>query len=69
MIYGVPQNGKCSKTNRVKKLKLEAETGADEIFLTKLVAAFDRNDITAIKIMTTTGKAECSLIFENEKTK
>lgn len=50
MIYGVPQSKRSKITGRVKMIKLEAESGAEELFLTKLEEYLDSGKNIAIMV-------------------
>ena len=48
MNYGVPQSRRSKLTGRVKMIELEAEFGAEELFLTKLEEYLDSGKNIAI---------------------
>lgn len=44
MIYGVPQTMRTKHSNRVKQLKLTAESAAEEIILTRIHDALESGE-------------------------
>ena len=59
MLFGIPQTARDKHTGRVKKLRLEAEDAADEIFLTALEEALVdavNNNPASMTVTTASGR-------------
>lgn len=56
MKYGIPQKGRTPHSNRVKILRMEADTAADEMFLTELSDGLKDGTLQVLRIEFSDGR-------------